>query len=163
MKVNATQYLFAYNIPGKLCYLGFPTAILLISLWTSEISLRGLTGLTEPRTVVFVVFVLIVSIPLGLLLAMLCICFFLTPFYFAVEEMNGGPFKPGDRVYVISGVHKGMTTKVYSDWQGFAVRIRIGEEEEETFKDICSPVNLIKTEAVEPPAATDGEYAAARP
>ena len=57
---------------------------------------------------------------------------------------NGGPFCPGDTVYVISGKHKGLITTVYSCCQGLAVHISVGEKEENTSKDIVSTLNIVK-------------------
>ncbi|MFA6567237.1 MAG: hypothetical protein WCS96_03425 [Victivallales bacterium] len=146
MKINLIQYVFAYDIPGKLCYVGFPLAVLAFSFFASELSVASLTDVRVWGSILFVV---VLSLPFGVLLAALFICIFLSPFYLAVVRMNGGPFKKGDRVYVISGQQKGKTAEVYSECQGLSARIVIGEEEKKNFKDIYSSLSLIKTETAE--------------
>ncbi|MFP6611084.1 MAG: KOW motif domain-containing protein [Pirellulales bacterium] len=146
MKVNPIQYFFAYDILGKLCFFGFPIAAMFISFTVSEIDAGSLGTLT---ILGLSFFISVVSIALGFLSAVVFISAFLSPFYRAVERMNGGPFKPGDRVYVISGDQKGKITEVYSDWQGLAVRIVIGEVEKRNYKDVCLSFKLLRVEGTE--------------
>jgi hypothetical protein len=69
-------------------------------------------------------------------------------------DMNGGPFKPGDTVQVLTGSHRGTITTVYSAWQGNSVRVRLGQkEEEETFKDVMCPWQLLRED--DPPQHPD--------
>jgi hypothetical protein len=154
MRVNPIQYAFAYDIPGKLCYVGFPIAVLVWSFVKSDIRLENLKDLS---VLGFGLLICVISVPLGLLLAALFICFFLSPFYLAVERMNGGPFRQGDRVYVIAGRNKGEIKEVYSGWQGLAVRLIIGEAEKETFKDVYWSLSLIKVEQAEPEPGAHAE------
>ena len=141
MKVTVVQRIFAYDVPGTLCYFGFPIAAVAITFWATETPWSYSLGIS--------VLIVVFMVPVGLLSAGLFICFFLSPLYLAVERMNGGPFKPGDRVYVLVGRHKGRVTEVYSNWQGLAVRIRIGEYEEKTRKDIYSSTSLVKVKGAE--------------
>ena len=59
-------------------------------------------------------------------------------------RVNGGPFKPGDRVQIIGGSHDGILTHVYSGWQGNSLRVDLGEEAKTNFKDIFEPTQLLK-------------------
>lgn len=68
--------------------------------------------------------------------------------YYARELANGGPFKVGDRVYIIAGRHKGKVTRVYSMWQGGTVRLELGEKEKETFKDIFGGNEVLRADDV---------------
>jgi hypothetical protein len=146
MKINLIQYLFAYDVPGKLCYAGFPIAVALYSFNTAKVSFNMLADL---RTLGLMFLLLISSILMGLLIGALFICFILSPLYRAIERMNGGPFNPGDKVYVICGPHKGRILDVYSHWQGLAVRIALGEEAKKNFNDVCFSLRLLKTNHAE--------------
>ena len=147
MKVSPIQYLFAYDIPGKLCYVAFPIIVLLVAFSTAEI---GAASLADMRIWGYILVILVISIPIGLLLGGLFICFFLSPFYRAMERVNGGPFDKGDRVYAISGPQKGRVVEVYSRWQGLQVRIELGEEAKKTFKDVYRTLSLMKIKDAEP-------------
>ena len=68
--------------------------------------------------------------------------------YYARELANGGPFKVGDRVYIIAGRHKGKVARVYSMWQGGTVRLELGDEAKETFKDIFGGNELLRADDV---------------
>ncbi len=59
-------------------------------------------------------------------------------------DMNGGPFKAGDTVQVLVGPHRGTITTVYSAWQGNSVRVRLSQKEEEAFKDVMCPWQLLR-------------------
>ena len=65
------------------------------------------------------------------------------------EEKNGGPFEVGDTVQIIVGPHKGRISKVYEIWQGGNLRIVLGDEEEESFRDIFGPTQLLREDDVE--------------
>jgi len=153
MKVRPIQYLFSYDIPGTLCYVAFPIIVLLITFSTAEI---GIANLADIRMWGYILVILLCSIPIGLLLGGLFICFFLSPFYLAMVRVNGGPFNKGDRVYVISGPQKGRIVEVYEQWQGLQVRIELGEEAKKTFKDVYPTLSLIKIRDAEPAGGTDG-------
>ena len=147
MRPNLLQYMFAYDIPGKLCYVGFPIAVLVWSIVMSGARLENLNDLT---VLGLGLLISVVSVPLGFLLGALFICFCLSPFYHAMERMNGGPFEPGDRVYVISGRDKGEIKRVCSRGQGFSVILRIAEEEKKTSEDSYWSLGLIRMEQAEP-------------
>lgn len=153
MKVSPIQYLFAYDIPGTLCYVAFPIIVLLVAFSKAEI---GIANLTDIRMWGYLLVILISSIPIGLLLGGLFICFFLSPFYRAMVRVNGGPFDKGDKVYVIAGPQKGRIVEVYSQWQGLQVRIELGEEAKKTFKDVYSTLSLMKIMDSEPACGADG-------
>ena len=61
-----------------------------------------------------------------------------------LARKNGAPFAVGDRVQILAGPRKGTVSRVYSAWQGNTVRVRLGEREEENFKDIFSPHQLLR-------------------
>jgi hypothetical protein len=147
MRPNPLQYMFAYNIPGKLCYVGFPIAVLVWSFVVSGVRLENLNDLT---VIGLGLLISVISVPLGFLLGVLFISSCLSPFYYAMEEMNGGPFRPGERVYVIAGRHKGQIKRVSSRGQGFSVILRIGDEENETSESSYWSLGLIGMEQAEP-------------
>ena len=142
-RVSLIQYVFAYDIPGKLCLVGFPTVVLVWSFVISDICFGNIRDLSALGLGLLIC---VISIPLGLVFAALFICIFLSPFYLAMVKRNGGPFRKGDKVYIIAGRHKGEIREVYSCGQGLTVRLMIGEEERETFEDIYQSFSLMKGE-----------------
>ncbi len=82
--------------------------------------------------------------------------FFIGPFFYAREMKNGGPFKVGDTVQILSGPHKGRISRVYSTWQGNTLRVELGTREKDEFKDIFSPAQLLREEIAEPGAPPNG-------
>ncbi len=59
--------------------------------------------------------------------------------------INGGPFRKGDLVQVIAGVHAGKIVTVYEEWPSRSqVRIDLGEREWKEVKDAFSYVQLCR-------------------
>ena len=141
MEINLTQHLFARDIPGKLVLIGFPAALVFASFHYAKINLTSLHSIGMWG---WLLLVIAICIPLGCLIGAVFISIFLAPIYQVAIRRNGGPFCPGDTVYVISGKHKGLITTVYSCCQGLAVHISVGEKEENTSKDIVSTLNIVK-------------------
>ena len=53
-------------------------------------------------------------------------------------------------VQILSGPHKGRIARIYSTWQRGTVRVELGEEEKEKFKDIFGPAQLLMEKKAEP-------------
>ena len=141
MEISLSQRLFARDIPGRLCLIGFPAVLIILSLRYAQITSASLHSLSMWG---WLLLITAVCIPLGVFSAAIFISIFLAPIYQVAIRRNGGPFNVGDKVYVFAGKYKGTSTKVYSQWQGLSVRILLGEKEEKTFKDVISPLMLIK-------------------
>ena len=62
---------------------------------------------------------------------------------------NGGPFQPGDLVQVLSGRHRNRVARVYSTWQCNTVRVDLGEDAKERFRDIFPAYQLLRVEPAE--------------
>lgn len=58
-------------------------------------------------------------------------------------RVNGGPFKIGDRVQIISGPYAGLVTHVKEPWQGVALQVELGDLRQKPYDDIVSPEQLI--------------------
>ena len=56
----------------------------------------------------------------------------------------GGPFKAGAQVCILSGPHKGRIVRVYSRWRGNTVRVELGGQAKELYRDIFSPTQLLR-------------------
>lgn len=70
--------------------------------------------------------------------------FVLGPIFSSRGFKNGGPFRVGDTVQILNGPYKGKVTQVYQIGQHESVRLRLGEEEEKSFKDIFADVELLR-------------------
>ena len=65
--------------------------------------------------------------------------------------INGGPFRKGDLVQVIAGVHAGKIVTVYEEWPSRSqVRIDLGEREWKEVKDVFSYVQLCRVKQAKP-------------
>jgi hypothetical protein len=92
--------------------------------------------------------VAIVAAPtLGFYLSLPCAFLVLGPLYWIQERRNGGPFKPGDRVRILAGPHRGVLTTVCSTWQGGRLRVELGREAKATYTDVFSPTQLLRMPA----------------
>ena len=99
-------------------------------------------------------FVFLASL-LGFFLALFPGWFVVGPLLYDREIKNGGPFKIGDTVQVLSGPHRGRITRVYATWQHGALRVELGPKEKEEFTDVLAPVRLLRAE----PSAPNGSPA----
>lgn len=69
--------------------------------------------------------------------------------------INGGPFRKGDLVQVISGAHAGKIAAVYEEWPSRnQVRIDLDHAAWEDVKDVFSSVQLCRVKKEEPAATT---------
>lgn len=64
-------------------------------------------------------------------------------------ERNGGPFKPGDVVQVISGPYQDRISQVYSTWQHETVRVDLGADAKDGYRDIFAAFQLLRVDADE--------------
>jgi hypothetical protein len=96
--------------------------------------------------------VLLMSAMLGFVLSVPTAWVLMGPTLMDQGKRNGGPFKPGDLVQVISGPYRNRVARVYSTWQCETVRVDLGEEAKQQFKDIFAAYQLLCVERSE---ATD--------
>lgn len=65
------------------------------------------------------------------------------------SKYNGAPFRIGDQVMILSGLHKGTVAAIYeiSPGQGGwnLVRLKLGAEYEEKFTDIFEEYSVLRT------------------
>jgi hypothetical protein len=60
-------------------------------------------------------------------------------------KINGGPFRKGDLVQVLTGPHAGKIAAVYEEWTSRGeVRVDLGEQEWKETKDVFSQVQLCR-------------------
>jgi hypothetical protein len=72
-----------------------------------------------------------------------------SPIYDICVRINGGPFKVGDTVQILTGPHRGRVTQIYSPWRESAFRVRLGPEAEKENKDIFCSIGLLRDENIE--------------
>jgi hypothetical protein len=62
-----------------------------------------------------------------------------------LSAMNGGPFRIGDKVRILTGKYKGLTGVVYEEWKDREeVRVDLGESPQSEFDDVFCHVELIR-------------------
>jgi hypothetical protein len=69
--------------------------------------------------------------------------------YGMIERMNGGPFKVGDTVLILSKKHLGKRGVIYEMWQGVQFRVDIGDEYKEKFMDIFNAEQVVMCDATQ--------------
>jgi len=62
---------------------------------------------------------------------------------------NGGPFKPGDLVQIISGPHRNRISRVYSTWQHETLRVDLGVDAKASYSDIFADYQLLRVDVAE--------------
>ena len=145
MKPTRAQYFFASNWPPRIWFGAISLTTAGCVAWMCASFLDPLADWRD-----FALFALYtgVGLLLGFFLAAFPGWFILGPLYYDRELRNGGPFKVGDTVMILSLPHRGRVARVYSTWQGDNVRVDIGEESAKRFEDIFSPVQLLRAPAL---------------
>ena len=153
MRPTNAQYFFASPWPGRIWFTTIP---LLLALAVGHTCASFLDPLSAWWDFVRFAWFVLLALLLGLFLAMFPGWFVIGPLFYGREMKNGGPFKVGDTVQILSGSHKGRIARVYSTWQGNTLRVELGAKEKEEFKDIFSPAQLLRDGSAEPDAAPNG-------
>ena len=130
------QRFFAQDWLGRVWLVGIPLLAAVGALRTAEV---GFASLADWRTALWTAGVLALSLLLGFFVAIVLARLVLGPICCACELENGGPFNVGDVVQVLAGPHKGRIARVYSTWQGNTLRVELGLQEKEGFRDIFAP------------------------
>jgi hypothetical protein len=144
MKLTLMQQFFAGDWPARIWFTALP---LLFAAGIVCMCQPSWTLLTNWKSLLGLLAVGVISLLLGLLASVLVGWPILGPLYHDRGLKNGGPFREGDRVLILTGPHKGRTVRVYSQWQGDTVRVELGDLEKETCKDIFSPTQLLRADA----------------
>jgi hypothetical protein len=152
VKTSTTQYLFANNWPIKM-HLGIAAVL---GLWIAvSICQPSMSSFADWQySLLFVVSILLAPI-VAVGLSLILVPFVWGPIFHARERLNGGPFLVGDRVRILVGPHRGRISRVYSLWQGSSVRVQIGKEAEDTYKDVFSPMQLVREGDAEQTGCTE--------
>ena len=153
MKPTKTQYFFASAWPGRIWFTSIP---LLFAFGVGRICAGFLDPLAGWWDFIRFTWYVILGALLGFFLAMFPGWFVIGPLCYDRERKNGGPFKIGDTVQILSGPHRGRISRVYSAWQGNTLRVELGASEKEEFRDIFSPDQLLREQRAEPGAAPNG-------
>jgi len=132
------QRFFASNWPLWIWFLSVQAGCIIALLRAAETPLhpRGLT--------IWLLAGVLFAILLGSLLALPLGSIVLPPIFAWRIRCNGGPFRPGDTVLIITGPHRGLVTTVYEPSQGIAVCIDLGGEAKRNFADDVSQLNLLR-------------------
>lgn len=151
VKAAPIRYAFARDWPLK-AYLGLCSALCLAA---AVYACQPSPTLFKDWLYVLVFLAVIVVAPvLGFFLALPFAFAIVGPFYHLQACRNGSPFKPGDRVRVLVGPYRNRLTQVRSRWQGDSLRVELGPEADETYKDIFVPTQLLRVpdgEQIAPP------------
>lgn len=150
MKPTRAQVFFASEWPGLIWFTTIP---LLVAFSVGRSILPVLDPWASVWNAVQLAWFIVLSLILGFFLAVFPGWLVIGPMALDREIKNGGPFKVGDTVQVLSGPHKGRVSRVYSTWQGNTLRVDLGASEKDAYKDIFSPVQLLREEHVDPDAA----------
>jgi hypothetical protein len=140
MRPTRIQYFFARDWPGKLWFVVVPTLVAMFYHSAAPTSLSWLNW--------------VLGVLGGFLVALLVGWPVLGAASYDRLRKNGGPFKVGDMVQILVGPHRGRVTRVYSLWQGDAVRVELGEKEKASYSDVFGGTKLLKERGAEPNAAS---------
>jgi hypothetical protein len=141
MKATRIHYFYAQEWPTKIWFGSF----LLLSVGLVILVCNPSTeSLADWKIFLWFAAAVVLSLPLGYCAALLLGFFILGPLYYDRSQKNGGPFKIGDRVQILSGSHRGRVVRVRALWQGDRVRVDLGEKEKETFEDVFASTQLLR-------------------
>lgn len=140
-KPTKMQYFFASQWLERIWFLAVPV---FFAYGIGKTCLTFLNPTGSLWDLVQFVFYIIIAFLLGFFTSLISGWLIFGSINYGRELKNGGPFKVGDTVRILAGVHKDRITRIYSAWQGNSVRVELSDKEKETFKDIFSPVELLK-------------------
>lgn len=109
--------------------------------------------IADPVLITLLVISAVFTAAIGWLLGLM----FLWPILARIAaRIQGWPFAVGDAVWILSGKHKDVRTTVYAVWdERTQVRVNLGPEAEETFKDVFCMVAVCRVrnarQAASPP------------
>jgi hypothetical protein len=141
VKPTLAQQFFATNWPLRIWLTFTSVGLTIVFFRMAQFSLDWLQDWTM---VGWGLLLAIVSPALGFMLGICPGSVFLIPFLLWRSFANGAPFKIGDEVQIISGPKRGTVTRIYSGWQGSSMRIELGEEAKATYKDVFSPMQVLR-------------------
>jgi hypothetical protein len=141
VKPTRAQYFYASPWPLRIWFTAIP---LLIAVAVGRTCASFLDPFAAWWDFVRFAWFVLLALLLVFFLTMFPGWFFIGPFFYGREMKNGGPFKVGDTVQILSGPHKGRVSRVYSTWQGNTLRVELGAREKDEFKDIFSPAQLLR-------------------
>lgn len=159
MKPTRAQYFFASPWPWRIWF----TAIPLISAFTvGRICADFLDPFSGTWDFVRFAWFVLLAVLLGFFLALFPGWLIIGPLFYGRELKNGGPFKVGDTVQILSGPYKSRISTIYSTWQGNSVRVVLDPKNKDELTDIFSPAQLLREERDEPDAIPNGRSATER-
>jgi len=147
MKPTRTQYFFASAWPSRIWFTAFP---LIMAFGVGQVFADVLDPLSSLWDFVRFCWYVLVGLLFGFFLALFPGWLFIGPLFYDRGLKNGGPFKIGDTVQILSGPHRNRISRVYSTWQGNTLRVELSAKEKEEFKDIFSPAQLLRVQRAEP-------------
>jgi hypothetical protein len=147
MKPTRAQLFFASPWPGRIWFTAIPLMVAAAVVVACADFLHPLSAWWD--FVRFSWFVLL-ALLLGFFLAMFPGWLIIGPLFYDRELKNGGLFKVGDRVQILSHPHRGRVSRVYSTWQGNTLRVELSAKEKEGCKDVFSPAQLLRAEVAKP-------------
>jgi len=102
-------------------------------------------ALSNFLTLGLTIFLLLVVVLIGWLIALISGSLVLPPFYRWRERLNGAPFREGEVVVILEKPFCGRVTTVRKVWgERYQVRLDLGEEAERDFTDVYSFASLQK-------------------
>lgn len=142
MQPSRVQYFYADHWPIRLWH-GAAIALSIIGWW----HVGGWAALLDRTTWFLAIPALVLFVALGHFTGLLVGWPILGALYYGRMLENGGPFKPGDPVRILSRPHRGRISRVYAAWQGDYVRVELGDGAKERFEDIFHPAELLRVQA----------------
>jgi uncharacterized membrane protein YeaQ/YmgE (transglycosylase-associated protein family) len=142
MKPTRLQHVFADERPALLWFVVVPMLV----TWGSLADTR-MADLQNWRGILATIGLGIVGFLAGLFIAAAAGWMVLGPLDYSRGLKNGGPFEVGDEVMVLSHSHRGKIARIYSTWQHDTVRVDLGPEAKESFKDIFGASALLRVSA----------------
>lgn len=120
---------------------GWSIAAVVFAIWKMELRLGGLA---EFSTWLLYLFAVVAAFLTGWFASIIPALFVFGPILYTQGMVNGGPFAPGDKVYIIAGKHRGTISVVYKAWQNETVRVELGAAARESYTDIFAAYQLIR-------------------
>jgi|GEM_PF-1736586 len=131
------QRFFAGPWPGRIWLGGWSIGLPVALLCSADIRwsrVRWSQIDVWPDIAYFILVSLILAV-VGFLCGLVAGSFVFPIILYVRTRMNGGPFNPGDRVYIIHGPHAGTISTVTDQWEHGRLRVDLGPQALKDYTD----------------------------
>ena len=142
MKPSREQFFFANNWPFRI-WVSLASAISLVL--AVRVCEPSVAALHDWGYVLRLVVACALALIVGFIASLPTAWIFLGPLCYQQAQFNGAPFRVGDHVQILVGIHSGRVVRIYELWESRCeVRVELGESERNDVTDVFSETQICR-------------------